>query len=144
MLVHTVAVLHAPHHKRGSLDPPQHVRQWWKDARLVLDKYPPTIVLTDANARMGSDDSRVRGAVGPRGQIDYNGLEFQKLAQQCDVRIAKTFIPHDHPETFRANAVPCTGWIILYCRRVSMIVLQVVMSCRTWILLEDHQTIGRW
>eukprot|EP00959_Pyramimonas_sp_CCMP1952_P446386 9346034-Pyramimonas_sp.AAC.1 len=80
MLEHAIAVLHAPHHKRGVLAPPSHVGQWWREVRDIFDKYPPSVILTDANARMGRESTSVSGHVGPQDPTDYNGLELQKLA----------------------------------------------------------------
>eukprot|EP00959_Pyramimonas_sp_CCMP1952_P374731 7848069-Pyramimonas_sp.AAC.1 len=93
---------------------------------------------------MGSEDSEVSGLVGPRDQIDFNGLELQKLAQQYDMRITNTFIPHDRPGTFRAKC----GTL----HRLDYILLQrSIHDCATssfvmsdMVLLEDHQTIGHW
>eukprot|EP00959_Pyramimonas_sp_CCMP1952_P101961 2132316-Pyramimonas_sp.AAC.1 len=103
MLKHSTAVLHAPHHKRGTFDPPAHVRQWWREVRETLDKYPPSIILTGASARMGRGSTSVSGHVGPQDPTDYNGLELQKLANQYDLMITNTFIPRSHPHTFRAK-----------------------------------------
>eukprot|EP00959_Pyramimonas_sp_CCMP1952_P069046 1441431-Pyramimonas_sp.AAC.1 len=73
------------------------------EARETLDKYPPSVILTDANARMGRESTGVSGHVGPQDPTDYNGLEFQKLANQYDLMTTNTWIPHSHPHTCRTK-----------------------------------------
>eukprot|EP00959_Pyramimonas_sp_CCMP1952_P429625 8997589-Pyramimonas_sp.AAC.1 len=62
------------------MDPPQHVRKWWQDGRAVLDQHPPTIIMADANARMGSEVTDVSGSIGPTDSLDFNGFELQKIS----------------------------------------------------------------
>eukprot|EP00959_Pyramimonas_sp_CCMP1952_P033233 697252-Pyramimonas_sp.AAC.1 len=59
--------------------------------------------MADANARMGCDATEVSGCVGPSDSLDFNGLELQRIAKQYSMMITNTFLPHDHPETFRAE-----------------------------------------
>eukprot|EP00959_Pyramimonas_sp_CCMP1952_P115133 2406942-Pyramimonas_sp.AAC.1 len=103
MLEHTIAVLHAPLHKRGTFDPPAHVRQWWREVREILDKCPPPLIPTDANARMGRESTSISGHVGPQDPTDYNGLELQNLTNQYDLMTTNTLIPHSRPHTVRAK-----------------------------------------
>eukprot|EP00959_Pyramimonas_sp_CCMP1952_P053461 1118463-Pyramimonas_sp.AAC.1 len=62
------------------MDPPQHVRKWWQDVRAVLDQHPPTIIMADANARVGSEVTDVPGITGPTDSLDFNGFELQKIS----------------------------------------------------------------
>ena len=93
--------------------------------RDTLDRFPPTIVMTDANARMGSETCDVCGPIGPKDQLDFNGLELQKLARQYDMMITDTFFLMPTRSHFGQSAVHCTGWTTCFYNALFMIVQTV-------------------
>ncbi|CAK0793314.1 unnamed protein product, partial [Prorocentrum cordatum] len=50
-----------------------------------------------------SEVTDVSGSIGPTDSLDFNGFELQKISNQYSMKITNTFLPHEHPETFRAK-----------------------------------------
>ena len=85
----TVAVLHAPHTKR----PPEERKTFWEAVRPLCERWSPQIILTDANAKLGSVVSDVVGGFGFSQQQDSNGQELHDLASASGLPIVNTLVP---------------------------------------------------
>ena len=95
VLVFAGQLLVASAHVLDTSYPPDEVAAWWKGFTSVVRKYAkdtPTIVLADANARIGSEETFVSGTV-EREATNHNGQCLLSFARSCDLTLPSTWTP---------------------------------------------------
>ena len=92
-----VAAFHAPHSESNC-----NVVDWWDETRQMLENLPNLVILTDANATLGEENS---SAVGPCGAEPQNlcGDKFHELLIALHMHVPATFNDLEHQTTWTAN-----------------------------------------
>ena len=92
-----VAAFHAPHSESNC-----NVVEWWDETRQMLENLPNLVILTDANATLGEENS---SAVGPCGAEPQNlcGDKFHELLIALHMHVPATFNDLEHQKTWTAN-----------------------------------------
>eukprot|EP00959_Pyramimonas_sp_CCMP1952_P454063 9469301-Pyramimonas_sp.AAC.1 len=103
-IVHeTIHVWHVPHHDKGSKQAER--VKWWKQLWQLSQKWPPTIVLADANATFSSIPSPgIGGLVHRREDTDDDNAErIREFANIYRVHLLNTIIEHEEKATYTSD-----------------------------------------
>ncbi|CAK0899702.1 unnamed protein product [Prorocentrum cordatum] len=94
------AALHAPRSKHK----PEVRKAWWAHARQLMARWKPTILLADANARVGSVEDEGVGGCGLQQKEDDNGGDFRELLDLGGHVALNTVLLHDQGCTWVSHA----------------------------------------
>ena len=97
-----IYVVHTPHVGQGQ------ERQWWDMYNQLAEKWPPTILLGDLNAKMANTVSPGVGTIAPpSGQPNTdndNAVHFRRTLEEHDMTALNTTIEHNPTHTLQKTS----------------------------------------
>ena len=93
---HVVVVAHAPHMHR----PEAERHDYWHNLTKQLLTYPPSFLLIDANARLGSITSPTVGDMGWCEEENDNGTELRCMLETTNLYAVNTLLPNEEGYTW--------------------------------------------